>query len=295
LVLGFVLFSAPYVLYLKWDTGEWLLSRKTGFQLSVGLAKHDVDTAQVPLKKSDRVSIVHLISSRPLAYAKKVFIDAFRSFAFYLEALYYSYLPFLFIGWFFFFRGRFWQKDEFLLIAFVFFHLAALSLFNVTRRYEVVLAPVSVGWVGLGYLTVADYFRVRWGRRGPLMTGLLLVLFAVATLPKTLQAIGWDKFYLREAGVYLKQKPGNPTILTTSGRVAFYAAGQNRILVGQEEGFPISPGAQEADYLALGDGAFKKFEGSLKDHGWSLDREFSSSGNNKDKLFVFRRMKIQIH
>ncbi len=290
-VLGFVLFSVPYVLYLKWDTGDWLLSRKTGYQLSEGLAKHDAETAELRLKKSDRVSISHLISSRPLTYAKKVFIDAFRAFGFYLQALHYSYLPFLFIGWFFFFRGKFWVKDEFLLIAVVFLHLAVVSLFYVTRRYEVALAALSLGWVAAGYLTIEGYFQSSWGKRSGLITAFILGLFAIGTLPKTLQPIGWDKLYLREAGLYLKQKPGNPTILTPNGRVAFYAAGQNQIRVVQQEDFPASLAAQEGDYLALSDGALTKLASRLNDYGWFLDREFSSN-DETDKFFVFRRMKI---
>ncbi|MFQ5902786.1 MAG: ArnT family glycosyltransferase [Candidatus Binatia bacterium] len=291
LFFGFILLAAPYILYLKQDTGRWLISRKAGLILSLGLAELDPSAEQVGMKESDRVSLVHLVSSRPLVYVKKIFIDAFRSLGVYFEALHYPYLPFLFIGWFFFFRGRFWEKGDFLLAATILFYLAAFSLLYVNRRYAVPLVPLSLGWVGAGYLALKEYFHTRWGRRGYLLTGLLLVFFCIGTLPKTLKAIGREKLYLREAGLYLKGKRGNPTILTTNGRVAFYAEGQNRILVKELRDFPAFLGAPEGDYLALDMETFGRFEESFKDYGWLLDREFSRG--DKERLFVFRRVGIQ--
>ena len=125
-----------------------------------------------------------------------------------------------------------------------------------------------------------------------MITALAIVSFAAGTLPKTLQPIGLDKSYLREAGVYLKQKPGNPTIFTTNGRVAFYATGQNRIRYVQRDGNFISSDVQDMDYLALGDGAVRRFEKPLRDYGWYLDKEFSSP-EDTDKLLVFRRQGIR--
>ncbi len=287
LVLGFLLFAAPYALYLRWDTGNWLISRKAGFIASLGLARYDPDGDQVGVKKSAEVSIVRLIASRPLTYAKKVFIDAFRSLGFYFEALHYSYLPFLFIGWILYFHGRFWEKRDFLLIAVIVFYLGGFALLYVTRRYGIPLIPISLGWAGAGFLAVKEYTCKRWGRKGMLVTGLVLLLFTVGTLPKTLQAIGEDKFYLRRAGTYLKEKADGPTIVTTNGRVAFYAEGANRILLKKSNelaGFLDTAGA---DYLALDKKAYLESESALRQHGWLLDKEFS--GGDKEALFVLRR------
>ena len=287
--LGFLLFAAPYILYLRWDTGKWLISRKASFIVALGLARYDPDADRVGVKESDQVGIVRQISSRPLSYAKKVFIDAFRSLGFYFEALHYSYLPFLFIGWIFYFRGRFWEKPEFLLFAVIASYLAAFSLLYVTRRYGVPLASISLGWVAAGFLAVKEYSSNRWGRRGILCTGIILAAFVGGTLPKTLQAIGKDKFYLREAGVYLKERPGRPTIVTTNGRVGFYAAGQNRILIKKSAELPDLLSPASGDYLALDKPAYLEAEASLAQHGWSLDREFT--GGEKEGLFILCRAK----
>ena len=290
LLFGFALLAAPYILYLKHDTGNWLISRKAGLIMSFGLADYDPDAERVGMKESDRVSIIDMITSRPLLYGKKVFFDTFRSLGVYFEAVHYSYLPFLFIGWFFFFRGRFWEKGDFLLFAVIFFYLATFALLYVNRRYAVTLVPFSLGWVGLGFLTVQEYFHHRWKQTGYLLTGLVVVLFLVGTLPKTLQAIGREKLYLREAGVYLRGKSGNPTIVTTDSRVAFYAEGQNRVLVRALKDFPAFLAAPETDYLALNRETFEKFGEFSKDYSWLLDREFSGGG--KERLFIFRRLEV---
>ena len=120
-----------------------------------------------------------------------------------------------------------------------------------------------------------------------LITGLVLLLFTVGTLPKTLQAIGEDKFYLRLAGAYLKEKPDRPTIVTTNGRVAFYAAGANRILVKKSNELAGFLETADCDYIALDKKAYLESESALKQHGWSLEKEFSAG--DREALFVLRR------
>lgn len=286
-LVGFVLLAAPYVFYLRWDTGSWLISRKAGLILSLGMADFDPETQVVSMRDSDRVSLVHMISSQPFTYAKKVFVDSFRSWGVYVEALHYSYLPFLIFGCIPFFRSRFWQKDEFLLMVVIVFYLEAFSVLYVNRRYAVPLASLSLGWVGLGFLAFQDYFRTRWKKRGNFFTALLVVLVLVTTLPKTLQAIGQDKVYLREAGSYLKEKLGHPTIITTVARVAFYAEGRNRILLREIGDFPAVLGTREADYLALDGETFVKFKDAIGVAGWLSDKEFSTG--SREKLFIFHR------
>lgn len=287
LLLGFILFAAPYVLYLKWDTGNWMISRKAALILAIGLAEVDSSTGRFTMKESNQLSVVRLISERPLVYAKKTFIDVFRSVGVYFEAVHYSYLPFLFIGWFFFFRGRFWEKEDFFLITFIVFYLGVFALIYVNRRYAVALVPLSLGWVGAGFLAFNEYVSRRWGKRGALIAGAVVGIFLTGTLPKTLKAIGREKLYLRQAGLYLKGKPGNPTILTSNGRVGFYAKGQNRLVL---KDFSDTTGLEsvlDGDYLALDGKVFYSVKGLLKAKGWLLDRKFSRG--TRQALFVLRQ------
>jgi len=287
LILGFVLFSAPFVLYLKWDTGNWVLSRKAVNIIIVALADYDPSIEPVKSGYADHTSTVALIASRPVLYLKKVFIDSFRSLLVFFEALHYSYLPFLVLGCFFCLRGRFWERDDFLLFAMIAFYLAAFALFYVNRRYAVPLVPLALGWVGVGYLAFYDYACKKWQRKGPVIIGVVVILFLIVTLPWTLKAIGHDKFHLRQAGAYLKEIPGNPRILTTNGRVAFYARGQNHVRInGLDDGADLTL-TQDRDYLALDGVVFDKTKHALMTQGWILAQEFSTGG--KDKLIILRQ------
>jgi len=74
---------------------------------------------------------------------------------------------------------------------------------------------------------------------------------------------------------------------TTNGRVAFYAKGQNSVLVnGLDDGEDLSS-IQEQDLLALDEKIFHRVKSSLMTRGWRLDREFSEAG--KATLFILRR------
>jgi len=167
------------------------------------------------------------------------------------------------------------------------FYLAAFAFLYVNRRFAVPLVPLSLGWIGAGYLAFHDFAWKMWGRKGSFITGVVVSLFLGATLPWTLKAIGRDKFYLREAGTYLKGIPGNPRIITTNGRVAFYAKGQNHVLVdGFNDGENLSS-TLERDLLALDEKVFYRVKRSLMTQGWHLDREFSEGG--KETLFILRQ------
>lgn len=287
LVAGFALLAAPYILYLKGDTGSWMISRKAGLILSLGLGEYDPSTESVTMRESDRVSVVDMIRSRPFTYAKKIFLDLFRSLGVYFEALHYSYLLFLGIGWLGFFPGRFWERPDFLLAATILFYLAAFSLLYVNRRYAVPLVPLSLGWVAAGYLTIKDWAQLRWQRKGLLVSGCLLAFFFVGTLPKTLQAIGREKLYLREAGVYLRGRPGRPTVVTTSARVAFYGQGENRILVQGGEDIPRLVAAGQGEVLALDGDVFQRVQQSLEQGSWTVEKEFA--GGPAESMIILAR------
>ena len=287
LILGFVIFSAPYIFYLRWDTGDWAISRKTGLVFSMALARQGWDWDESAAGDSSQVRIADFVAAHPLTYLRKVVADAFRSLGFYFEALHYSYLPFLFAGWFLFFHGSFWKKGDFLFLVVVVFYLGTFALIYVTRRYGVPLVPLSLGWVASGYIFLVDRLgNFAQSRRRSYWVAALLALFVAGTLPKTLQAIGLDKFYLRQAGAYLKGKAG-AIIGTNNARVAFYAEGENRVRLVNAEDLPVLL-EKGADYLALDEAGLRETGWSLPEYGWLAEKEFSYG--RKERLVIFRKV-----
>ncbi len=194
-----------------------------------------------------------------------------------------SYLPFLLLGWFLFLRGHFGRKKDFLLAVLIAFYCAAFPLLYVTRRYSVPLVPVSLGWVAAGALALWEYSNTGRPKVRYLLMGLVAIVFALGTLPKTLASTGREKLYFREAGLYLKSKPGNPTIFTHDGRVAFYARGSNHVRVaGVEEA--LASRVTAGTYLTLENKLLESTKRSLETMGWVREREFS--GSNGDGLVI---------
>jgi 4-amino-4-deoxy-L-arabinose transferase-like glycosyltransferase len=284
LCLGFALFAVPYVLYLRGNTGSWTISRKAANVVSYGMTHYDKSLESVRRENSAQISAIDVVLSRPLVYAKKVFIDGFRTLDTYAVALHYSAVPFLLIGWYLCFRSRFWRARDFPLILFIVFYFAVFSLFYPSRRFTIPLVPISLGWVALGFLSVQEYCRSSWpGRKADTVAGLILLLFCVATLPKTLKAADRDKIYVRDAAAYLKGKPGNPFILSTNPQVAFYADGNNRILRVRPDLFLSRLASTTPDFLVLDRELFEDAEEGLKRQGWSVDRAFLGQ---RDGIYV---------
>lgn len=284
LCFGFALFAAPYIFYLRWDTGSWTISRKAANALSIGITHYDKSLESVRREKSDRVSAIDLALSRPVVYAKKVFVDAFRTLDAYAVALHYPTVPFLLIGWYLFFRSRFWQEKDFALIVLIAFYFALFSIFYPSRRFTMPLVPISLGWVTLGFLSFQKYCLFKWPRRtGSILVGLVLIVFCATTLPKTLKAIDKDKSYVRDAALYLKKKPGHPTIVSNNPQVAYYAEGENRTIHVRAQMILNEISKERPDYLALDQEAYETVEGPLKREGWSLEGKFLGS---RDGIYV---------
>jgi 4-amino-4-deoxy-L-arabinose transferase-like glycosyltransferase len=273
LLIGFFLFAAPYILYLRWDSGGWTISRKTANVLAIGMTTYDKEIDSVRREASDKTDALNLVTSRPLIFIKKVVIDGFRTWDAYATALHFSALPFLLLGWIVWFRGRFWEKDDFFLLAVIAFYFAVFSIFFPSRRFTTPLVPISLGWVGLGFMSLDGYFRSRLSpSRAVVAMGFVVVLFVAATLPKTLKGIG-DKPSGRAAAAYLEAKPNRPLILTNRPQIAFYTP-DSRVVQARAEEFFDRLAAVAPDYLVVDDELFEREAERLGESGWSVERRF---------------------
>jgi 4-amino-4-deoxy-L-arabinose transferase-like glycosyltransferase len=288
-LLGFVVVAAPYVGYLRADTGRWLVSRKAGLILHLALAEHDVATDEVTMESSDRVGLINLVAGRPRLYVEKVSRDAFRSLGVYFEALHYPFAPFVVLGWILFFRRPFRRRGDSWLFVLIGFHVCVFAFLYVNRRYAVPLVPLSLGWTAVGFLAAKDFFRARWPKNGVAVTVVMTGLLIGSTLPKALAAIGREKLHLKQAGLYLKTLPGRPAILTTNGRVGFYARGDNSVRTVRAGEFGEEP-ARSADYLAVDQSVYDRRRAWLEANGWTLERTFSRE--KEETLGIFRRQRL---
>lgn len=229
MIVGFLIFAAPYVVYLSRVTGEWgAVSRKAGITLWYSL--RDADLLEPEVLKNfptpTSMSLLEFIRREPWIYTQKVFGDLLPSINVYFEALHYSYMPFLLLGFVKVLRGRFCKRKDILLFSYLIFFMISFIAIYVNRRYLVQLVPVSLGWTAIGMLWTWEWMRNRWNQRSAgVALAFLSLVFLVATLPKTLKPVGKDKAHFKDVARYVREHhgPGDFNILVSDYRIAYYA------------------------------------------------------------------------
>lgn len=294
---AFMVFALPYITYLSIDTGRWgALSRKAGVTLGVSLQQYGLLEADDGGDNADAeaVEFLDFIRRHPVRYLQKIAMGVWPTVSAYFEVLHYSYVPFLLVGLWLVFRDRVFQREDFLILAFVFFNLLAFLLILVRRRYSLQVVPVSLGWVALGFLWLWDYLRASLSLRGArILFGLALLAFVGATLPKTLTAISREKGFVREAGRYLDRlrPPAKLNVAVFDGRVTFYAHANMLSLDGVEEAQLASwLGAKRADYLAIENKLWQKRfpQAAARPAAYGLVTEREFIGTRKDRMLLFK-------
>ena len=298
LLMGFLLFATPYIVYLSSATGQWgTLSRKAGVTLAVslresGLLDDDILT-EFPTRES--MSLPEFVADHPWVYTKKFFIELAFLVPTYLEALYYSYAPFVLIGLFGFFCARPWERKDFLLLVYLIFFSLAFTAIYLNRRYLVQVVPISMGWTAIGMVCCWNWAKRNWSEtttRVAMFTAT--AVFLAVTLPKTLKPVSQEKKYLKEAGQYIRQLygPGHLSIMVSDSRIAFYA-GADRVSMPKLSKSDVMAQLRERkiEFLAAETIWLKKRYPMILDsvgtYGFQLVKEFA--GRDRNRLVVYRR------
>ena len=254
---AFLMVALPYIVYLSIDTGRFgAFSRKAGLTLQITLQESGWLDKGEDSQETDVGSFVftEFVRKHPVTYTKKVAWDLVPAIWVFIQALYYSYLPFLILGIVDYFRNRIFVRSHLLLIGFVLFYVFGFALIYVKRRYALQAVPLSLAWVAMGITFLWDQMRQQMTyRRARIATACMGVLFLVATLPRTLKPISREKAFVRRAGWYLKARnpSGQLRVAAFDERVAFYARARSIVLTNINSGNMKSfLRNQSAHYLA---------------------------------------------
>ncbi len=294
--MGFLLFSLPYITYLSKETGRFgAISRKAGITLAINLKESGAFEAGDLQQDAGLRSFVFndYIRRHPIHYLSQVASDMIPAAGVFFAALYYSYVPFLLVGIFVGYRNKLWTKPELLLIVFVLFYVFGFALIYVKRRYALQAVPISLGWVALGMMYAWDKLRVTFSTEKCVrVAAIIIVIFLVATLPKTLRPVSREKAYVRETGWYLKPQnnAGALKVAVFDERVTFYAAARTISLtqIKQPE-LSSELRKQTADYLAIEsrtlERAYPEITKRPERYGLALEKTFIGTRDNKMLLF----------
>ena len=223
----FLLFSAPYLLQIRKETGRWGVTKKFAI-LMESRDGEGAGTLEVFTKKKE----VHLITliRNPFAVAKKVVLG-------FLESLYkfqQGFHPALFLLALFGFlliRGNLpnVKGNLYLFAYFLFFLGLILPFFWVTRRYTSQMIPVAIPWAAFGCLTVTDWLSKRM-KEGIFQKRLPASLFVLLLLGLILQ--GWvihhrdrsHQMIQKEVGLWMRDHlPKGQKMMSRMPQESFYA------------------------------------------------------------------------
>ena len=302
-LLGFLILAVPYAAHLAFDTGDWgAVSRKTNLALWYGFKDSGIlDNEQLAaIRAPEAPGIAAFFLAHPFAYIKKIALDVPTSLGVYLEAIHYSYVPFLLLGIFHAVRRRFWQQPDLLLFIFVIFFIVGFAALYVNLRYAIQLIPASLGWVAMGLIWCMNYDHLKryLSPRAFNMTAIVIGLaFVGATLGKALRPISPDKAHVRESGVYLREHSGShgPKVLVFDNRITFYAEADAVLLSELDEKSVIRMLREgSVDYVATEVAPWReRFPSIAKEppnYGLVLEKEFKASGGGQILLFKVRKV-----
>jgi len=284
LVSSVLVFVIPYVLYIHYETGQWLISKKAvGTQsrfLKKTVGREDSLKSieqNKPVKKNSRILRISQNIVRFLPYV----------IYHYLRAYHFSLWLFLFFG-LIRIRGKIIAYELFL-GSFVLFHLFSLSAFNPsTIRFSVPVIPLSLFWAGTGILEIRRLLE-KIKIADPEKVVFLVISFVILTqLPQCLIPERRSRADQRKVGVWLNQNtPEDAIIMSNSPIEAFYA---NREFMLLPQGIP-TPGNPGKSYNEIID--YAKKEGVryilVNRHTHELNPGFIESIRSTDLKEIFVR------
>jgi 4-amino-4-deoxy-L-arabinose transferase-like glycosyltransferase len=225
-IFSFIVFSFPYLVQLKRETGRWGISGKLSISmgsLSEGERVPSIDE----IRKNREFPLLSLVND-PLTTIKKIVLGLFSSIYIFQQAL----NPLLFL---FALLAGIWKRnspytfkgDFYLLSHFIFFFGLVLPFFWITRRYTSQLVPISLPWAAFGFLGLINWIspKLKEGKLKKrisvfLLSFILMGLFVQGRVIHTRS----HRFIQREVGLWMKDRlPKGTKVMSSMPQEAFYA------------------------------------------------------------------------
>ncbi|HMF54805.1 MAG TPA: glycosyltransferase family 39 protein [Pyrinomonadaceae bacterium] len=264
LCAGFMLLAAPYLFYLRHQTGAWTLSGKTTTHLWQGsrLAGGDFKPVLLPLMPDSATVIVQL--TKALRFEYEIFNLIFPP----------AFVLLVGLG---LFRKR-WTgnriRRELYLLSFVAATLAGYAITLPNIRFLVPLLPILLCWLSNGVTEFAEWAAetvsgfncplrfTQYVRK--LIVPLVIAGLLASLLPLMvylLRGDKWDDYYgQKRAARWIKEHDAShaPVIMSTVPITAFYAEGRHVPLVDEDYAALIARARRErVDYLIVNERDFR--------------------------------------
>ena len=228
-VVGFLIFSSPYLILLRKETGRWGISKKAAISIGNLSSEEEIPSIET-IKKKKGVTLSAFVKN-PFPVMGKAGIGFFDS----LYKFQQVYNPALFIlailGWIFVFRRRpsSLKANFYLASHLVFFFGLIFPFFFITRRYTSQMISISIPWAAYGFLSGIEWVREgspkwKWISEGKAPLVLLIILSAGLFIQGRVIHPREHREIQREAGLWIKDHlPREGKLMSKLPQEAFYA------------------------------------------------------------------------
>jgi 4-amino-4-deoxy-L-arabinose transferase-like glycosyltransferase len=227
-VFVFLLIIFPYSYFLKNITGEWTVRQSGAPALWMGTGGST---------KQGLWETLIILLSHPWLIMKKLGWNIWNLVSLLPETIHYPFFFFLVVGLVARRHTERHFRGELYLVIICSVYILSHCLLYLKVRYLLPFVPFAIFWVGQGFwVTVswvhklyARYIPKSVGQHQPLViTVLVIFLTAASALPKTLEPQRLDKRDRKVIGNRIAALfPEHPVVLSSDGRIAFYAKGKN--------------------------------------------------------------------
>jgi 4-amino-4-deoxy-L-arabinose transferase-like glycosyltransferase len=221
----FLMFSSPYLIQIKKETGKWQISKKISISLGT-LSGEGAEEEILKVRERKAMTISSFIKS-PLTVAKKIIIGSFQS----LYKFQQVFTPYLFaialIGlWL---AKTRWSsfKGSLYLLSYIFYFLCFIHpLFRPGRRYASHVIPIVLPWAALGFLKIINWIQKSIKSRD-LQTKvsilLVIVIFTSLFIQGKIIHRREHRTIQKEAGLWMKNHlPKGSKLMSRMPQEAFY-------------------------------------------------------------------------
>lgn len=266
LFLSFALLAAPYIIYLKSETGEWMVSGKA--KINTIAAELEGTPVENEVPRSTTESAREL-----LTFFLLNLVEVHKAFLVLLPPL-----LLLLVG-----LGLFnvtWDRErlerELYLISICLITIVGYAAAVVQMRYFLVLLPILFGWMARGIIHLSEWLNnstENWKRLPASFHGHRRVFSTLCILAIFLYLLPLNSFMRsaddawkergyeeRDAGLWLRQngKPGH-LVFSASRRPVFYSSGEQLAPTSTDLSQILSEITdRKADYVVTSDRALKR-------------------------------------
>ncbi|MGQ9637795.1 MAG: ArnT family glycosyltransferase [Thermodesulfobacteriota bacterium] len=287
----FLVFSSPYLMQIKKETGKWQISKKISIVLG-SISKEEAEEAILKIKERKAITISSFIKS-PLTALEKIIIGGFRS----LYKFQQVFTPYLFIialiGLWLSRKKSSTFKGNLYLLSYIFYLLCFIHpLFRAGRRYATHVIPIVLPWAAVGFLKIIDWVQKSVKSRDlKIKISFLLVIVILTSLFIQGRIIHRrdHRAIQKEAGLWIKDHlPKGSKLMSRMPQEAFYGELEwVRIPSGSSEEILVEAFSKKVQYLLIDHEVLKMSPDFLKqvdDKGYELVKEIEKK-NQWIKIF----------